>query len=184
MLEPGPIGSVWRPIAGTVPCPGSRQTSGVGAAANTGTKSACGRAALPGQSDRERDRATPACTPCPAPAPPRLGSCARSRGGDLWAAGEPPPRTGCSLDVLIDGSEARPRLARELAGARSRVHLAGRYVSPEFAVTRDEERITLRALLARLAERIPVRVLLWAGSPLPLFHPDRGDVDGVRHALT
>jgi phosphatidylserine/phosphatidylglycerophosphate/cardiolipin synthase-like enzyme len=29
-----------------------------------------------------------------------------------------------------------------------------------------------------------VRVLLWAGSPLPLFHPDRHDVDRVRQALT
>ena len=27
-------------------------------------------------------------------------------------------------------------------------------------------------------------MLVWAGSPLPLFHPDREDVDGVRHALT
>ena len=104
--------------------------------------------------------------------------------GDLWATGEPSPRPGCSLEVLIDGSEALPRLARELAAARSHVHLAGWYISPEFALTRDEERITLRALLARLAARIPVRVLLWAGSPLPLFHPDRDDVDGTRHALT
>jgi phosphatidylserine/phosphatidylglycerophosphate/cardiolipin synthase-like enzyme len=104
--------------------------------------------------------------------------------GDLWAAGDPPPRPGCSVEILIDGSEALPRLARELEAARSHVHLAGWYISPEFALTRDEERITLRALLARLAERIPVRVLLWAGSPLPLFHPDRDDVDGVRHALT
>jgi phosphatidylserine/phosphatidylglycerophosphate/cardiolipin synthase-like enzyme len=104
--------------------------------------------------------------------------------GDLWAAGEPPPRPGCSLEVLVDGSEALPRLAREIAAARSHVHLAGWYVSPEFALTRDSERVTLRSLLARLAERIHVRALLWAGSPLPLFHPDRDDVEGVRHALT
>jgi phosphatidylserine/phosphatidylglycerophosphate/cardiolipin synthase-like enzyme len=106
------------------------------------------------------------------------------RGDALWAAGEPPPRPGCSLEVLSDGAEALPRLARELAGARSHVHLAGWYVSPDFALTRDRERLTLRALLARLAERIPVRVLLWAGSPLPLFHPDRRDVGGVVHALS
>jgi phosphatidylserine/phosphatidylglycerophosphate/cardiolipin synthase-like enzyme len=105
-------------------------------------------------------------------------------GGELWAAGEPPPRPGCSIEILIDGSEALPHLARELAAARSHVHLAGWYVSPEFALTRNGERITLRALLARLAEHIPVRMLLWAGSPLPLFHPDRDDVDGVRHALS
>jgi phosphatidylserine/phosphatidylglycerophosphate/cardiolipin synthase-like enzyme len=107
-----------------------------------------------------------------------------SPGDALWASGEPPPRPGCSVEVLVDGSEALPRLARELAGARSHVHIAGWYVSPEFALTREGERVTLRSLLAALAERIPVRMLLWAGSPLPLFHPDRSDVRGVRHALT
>src|SRR5919197_4659081 len=34
--EPGPIGSVWRPIAGGVPWPGSRQMSGVGDTASMG----------------------------------------------------------------------------------------------------------------------------------------------------
>jgi phosphatidylserine/phosphatidylglycerophosphate/cardiolipin synthase-like enzyme len=104
--------------------------------------------------------------------------------GALWAAGEPPPRSGCSVEVLVDGSAALPRLARELAAARSHVHLAGWFVSPEFALTRGGESPGLRELLARVAERVSVRVLLWAGSPLPLFHPDRHDVDGVRHALT
>ena len=104
--------------------------------------------------------------------------------GELWAAGEPPPRAGCSLEVLVDGAEALPRLAAELRRARSHVHLAGWYISPDFALARDGERIELRTLLAELAERMPVRMLLWAGSPLPLFHPDRQDVAGVRHALT
>jgi phosphatidylserine/phosphatidylglycerophosphate/cardiolipin synthase-like enzyme len=45
-------------------------------------------------------------------------------------------------------------------------------------------RLELRALLAELAEQIPVRILLWAGSPLPLFRPDRKDVTRVIHALT
>jgi phosphatidylserine/phosphatidylglycerophosphate/cardiolipin synthase-like enzyme len=102
----------------------------------------------------------------------------------LWADGDPPPREGCSLEVLVDGAEALPRLAAELKRARSHVHLAGWYVSPDFALTRGPGRVELRGLLAELAERIPVRMLVWAGSPLPLFHPDRRDVDGVRHALT
>ena len=104
--------------------------------------------------------------------------------GALWPAGEPPPRPGCSVEVLVDGAAALPRLARELAAARSQVHLAGWFVSPEFALARDGESPGLRELLARLADRVSVRVLLWAGSPLPLFHPDRHDVEGVRHALT
>jgi phosphatidylserine/phosphatidylglycerophosphate/cardiolipin synthase-like enzyme len=102
----------------------------------------------------------------------------------LWVAGDPPPRDGCSVEVLVDGSEALPRLAKELAGARSHVHLAGWYVTPEFALTRDRDPVELRTLLSGLAERLPVRVLLWAGSPLPLFHPDRRDVDGAGHGLT
>jgi phosphatidylserine/phosphatidylglycerophosphate/cardiolipin synthase-like enzyme len=104
-------------------------------------------------------------------------------GAELWAAGDPPPRSGCSVEVLVDGSEALPRLAQELARARSHVHLAGWHVTPDFALVRSPGRVELRALLAELAERIPVRVLLWAGSPLPLFHPDRRDIDGARHGL-
>ena len=57
-------------------------------------------------------------------------------------------------------------------------------MSPDFALVREPARVELRALLAELAERIPVRVLLWAGSPLPLFRPDRKDVARTLHRLT
>jgi phosphatidylserine/phosphatidylglycerophosphate/cardiolipin synthase-like enzyme len=94
----------------------------------------------------------------------------------LWAQGQPPPRAGCTFEVLIDGAQALPRLAEELRKAVSHVHIAGWFVSPDFALVREPVRMELRALLAELAERIPVRVLVWAGSPLPLFRPDRKDV--------
>ncbi len=42
----------------------------------------------------------------------------------------------------------------------------------------------LRDLLGELAERVSVRVLLWAGAPLPLFKPARSAVRGVRDELT
>jgi phosphatidylserine/phosphatidylglycerophosphate/cardiolipin synthase-like enzyme len=102
----------------------------------------------------------------------------------LWPAGSPPPRSGCSLEVLVDGADALQRLAEELERVRSHVHLAGWFASPDFALTRSPERVELRPLLARLAEKVPVRLLMWAGSPLPLFHPDRDDVDAVRRAFT
>jgi phosphatidylserine/phosphatidylglycerophosphate/cardiolipin synthase-like enzyme len=102
----------------------------------------------------------------------------------LWADGEPPPRSGCSLEVVVDGADALQRIAEELERARSHVHLAGWFVSPDFALTRSSPRVELRKLLAGLAERVPVRLLVWAGSPLPLFRPDRGDIDGVRDELT
>src|ERR671929_1834784 len=102
--------------------------------------------------------------------------------GPAWAAGEPPPRAGNAVQVLVDGAEALPRIAEELRRARSHVHLAGWHVTPTFRLgpsPKDE----LRAILAELAERIPVRVLVWAGAPLPLFRPSRGDVRRTREAL-
>jgi phosphatidylserine/phosphatidylglycerophosphate/cardiolipin synthase-like enzyme len=105
-------------------------------------------------------------------------------GPGLWASGGPPPRAGCTVEVLIDGAEALPRLAEELHKARSHVHLAGWFMSPDFALVREPVRVELRTLLAELAERIPVRILLWAGSPLPLFRPDRKDVARTLQSLT
>src|SRR5438270_4555158 len=101
----------------------------------------------------------------------------------LWVAEDPPPRGGNSVEVLIDGAQVLPRIAAAIRKSRSHVHLAGWHVSPYFALTRDGNRTELRALLEESAERVEVRVLLWAGSPLPFFRPDREDVDGVRHAL-
>ena len=91
-----------------------------------------------------------------------------------WAAGDPPPRPGNSVDVLIDGAVALPEITRELEQAESHVHVTAWYLSPDFALTRSGGRPTiLRNLLAELAERIDVRLLVWAGAPLPLFRPSR-----------
>ena len=101
-----------------------------------------------------------------------------------WAAGDPPPRDGCSLEVLIDGEEALPRMAAELAQARSHIYLTGWQFSPDFPLVRDEQPpVILRNLLAELAERVDVRVLVWAGAPLPLFRPSRGQVKQMQQAL-
>ena len=96
------------------------------------------------------------------------------------------PRPGNAVEVLIDGAEALPRIAQELSGARSHVHLTGWFLSPELQLTREEEPVVVRNLLAELAERIDVRVLLWQGAPVPAFRPSRADVrnaveDLVRH---
>ena len=100
-----------------------------------------------------------------------------------WAAGESQPRPGNSLEILIDGAEALPRMATQLARAESHVHISGWYFSPDFALARDEEPAILRNLLAGLAERVEVRVLVWAGAPLPLFRPSRGMVRRMRESL-
>jgi len=93
-------------------------------------------------------------------------------GGDgLWVSGDPPPRDGNAVELLIDGAAALPRIASELRKASSHVHIAGWYVSPGFELTRDGNRADLRTLLSELAERIDVRVLVWGGSPFPLSVP-------------
>src|SRR5581483_5907852 len=91
-----------------------------------------------------------------------------------WATGEPPPREGNDVQVLVDGAAALPEIARAIDSARSHVHLAGWYFSPDFQL--DDRATSLRELLAETAERVDVRVLAWAGAPLPLFHPDRREV--------
>jgi phosphatidylserine/phosphatidylglycerophosphate/cardiolipin synthase-like enzyme len=87
-----------------------------------------------------------------------------------WAAGSPLPRQGNSLELLVDGETALPRFAEALLAARSEVTIAGWGVTPEFALTRFGVRL--------------VRVLLWAGAPLPVFRPWRADVSATRRKLT
>ena len=87
------------------------------------------------------------------------------------------------MEVLIDGAEALPRIAAELERARSHVHIAGWYFSPDFALAREGAPSVVRNLLAELAERVEVRVLVWAGAPLPLFRPSRKAVREMRDRL-
>ena len=96
--------------------------------------------------------------------------------GSDWARGPTPPRPGNDVEVLIDGATFLPRVADDLARATSHVHLTGWYFSPELALTRGEQPVTVRNLLGELAQRIDVRMLIWSGAPVPVFHPSRGDV--------
>jgi phosphatidylserine/phosphatidylglycerophosphate/cardiolipin synthase-like enzyme len=101
----------------------------------------------------------------------------------MWAEGEPPQRAGNAIEILVDGAEALPVIAKELMTARSHVHVTGWYFSPDFALLRDDDPVVLRNLLAELAETVDVRVLVWAGAPLPLFRPSRREVRKMRDEL-
>jgi phosphatidylserine/phosphatidylglycerophosphate/cardiolipin synthase-like enzyme len=101
-----------------------------------------------------------------------------------YAQGTAPARRGNSVEVLIDGAQALPAIAAEMAAATSHVHLTGWFLSPELALSREEEPLVVRTLLAELAERIDVRVLLWKGAPIPAFRPSRGDVREMEQTLT
>ncbi|HWF73460.1 MAG TPA: phospholipase D family protein [Solirubrobacteraceae bacterium] len=98
-------------------------------------------------------------------------------GDGTWAMGDPPPRPGNQLDVLIDGAQALPAIAEALQGAQSYIHITGWHLSAHFELVRGERPVVLGALLAELAQRLDVRVLVWAGAPVPLFHPTRKEVD-------
>jgi phosphatidylserine/phosphatidylglycerophosphate/cardiolipin synthase-like enzyme len=103
--------------------------------------------------------------------------------GRLWADGDPAPRSGNDIEILIDGESFLPRLAEELARAESHVHIVGWYLSTELALVRQKERLLLIDLLEELARKVEVRVLLWAGAPLPLFRPSRAEVRDVAKRL-
>ncbi len=103
--------------------------------------------------------------------------------GRLWAAGDPPPRPGNALEVLVDGAAALPAIERAIRGARRHVHIAGWSITPHFPLTRDEPPVVLRELLAETAERVDVRVLMWAGAPPRTFAPDRATVRDAAEGL-
>ena len=105
-------------------------------------------------------------------------------GESPWATGQPPPRAGNAIEILIDGAEALPVIASELSSARSHIHLTNWFLSPDFDLVRGEQPVVLRHLLAELAERVDVRILVWAGAPLPLFRPSRREVRDMRDRLT
>lgn len=95
----------------------------------------------------------------------------------IWAQGPPPARDGNSIDVLIDGEQAFPAIADAIRNATSHVHFAGWYMSPDFDLTRDGGSLRLKTLLEEAAQRVPVRVLMWAGAPVFWYYPtSRPDV--------
>jgi phosphatidylserine/phosphatidylglycerophosphate/cardiolipin synthase-like enzyme len=104
-----------------------------------------------------------------------LGKRALDAPAGGWAQDASPPRPGNRLDVLVDGEQMFGALLEELAAARSHVHMTGWYMSPDFVLRHGDPPVVLRNLLAELADRVDVRVLLWAGSPAPVFTPSRRD---------
>jgi phosphatidylserine/phosphatidylglycerophosphate/cardiolipin synthase-like enzyme len=99
-----------------------------------------------------------------------------------WAdTGAFEPRDGIRFELLVDGAAALPRMVEEIGAAKRHVHVAGWFFSPEFRMGHGGP--TLRTVLADAAERVDVRVLAWAGAPLPLFHPDRREVRRMRDRL-
>jgi phosphatidylserine/phosphatidylglycerophosphate/cardiolipin synthase-like enzyme len=100
----------------------------------------------------------------------------------LWAQTAAPPRHGNSLEILIDGANALPRMAEAIRGATRHVHVCSWNLQPDFDPG-PRESTPVRDLLAATAERVPVRVIVWAGAPVPVFQPRRGAVKAAREKL-
>ena len=113
----------------------------------------------------------------------KIGSDALDAPAGGWAKDAPPPRDGNAIEVLIDGEIALARMAEEIRAATSHVHLTGWFISPDFVLEPGPPAVVARDLLAETARRIDVRVLLWAGAPLPVFRPSRKLVRKVRDQL-
>ncbi len=103
--------------------------------------------------------------------------------GDGYASTEPPPRTGNELEVLVDGAAALPAMAEELSRAESHIHVTGWFMTPHLDLARGDDPLVVRNLLAELAERVDVRLLIWRGAPIPVFRPSRFDVKRVERGL-
>jgi phosphatidylserine/phosphatidylglycerophosphate/cardiolipin synthase-like enzyme len=105
-------------------------------------------------------------------------------GPGWWAQGNPPPRAGCELEVLIDGADAFAAMTEAIESAKRTIWVTGWHIDPGFQLVRGTENNSVGALLAAAAERLDVRVLVWAGAPVPLFHPTRGEVEQAVEELT
>jgi len=95
------------------------------------------------------------------------------------------PRAGNDLTVHIDGSKAITRITQAICEAKHHVHIASWWLTPSMAVAvnGDAEPLAVRELLARCADKVPVRVLQWAGIPLPGTPMSRAVVNRFMHEL-
>jgi phosphatidylserine/phosphatidylglycerophosphate/cardiolipin synthase-like enzyme len=105
-------------------------------------------------------------------------------GSDIWAAREPRPRGGNSLEILIDGKEAFASMLAEIDNARSSINITGWHANPHFALDAAQPPSVLHKVLLKAAERVEVRMLLWAGAPIPVFRPSRRDMRKVLAQLS
>jgi phosphatidylserine/phosphatidylglycerophosphate/cardiolipin synthase-like enzyme len=113
------------------------------------------------------------------------GDVLAPHGSDDRLGTRSPVRSGNRLDVLIDGEEALPAIQDAIRNARSHVHIANWHASPDFKLTREPGAPTLRDLLAVTAQRgVDVRLLLWAGPPVPAFQPSRRLVRAQQRQFT
>ena len=91
-----------------------------------------------------------------------------------------------SSDVLIDGANAMPEIAAAMAEAKSFVHVTGWALRPRPSRLCPGHRPHGEIRGSRSLswpEGIAVRVLVWSGAPVPVFHPTRKEVTATLENL-
>src|SRR5579872_1981664 len=95
------------------------------------------------------------------------------RGEPRWYDSDTPPRRHNRITPLVHGHDYFTDLCHELSRAGQRVTVAGWCLTPSMALLRQETGLrALSDVLAEVAERVDIYVLIWAGAPA-LFKPDR-----------
>lgn len=103
-----------------------------------------------------------------------------------WYWGGSPPRRHNKLSPLVDGQAAFEAMLTAVRDAEHYVYIAGWALTPAFALDRPEMLPSSDGLLidvlAKVSERIPIKILVWGGS-LALFEPTRRTTRAARDVL-
>ena len=105
---------------------------------------------------------------------------------ERWVPFGTPPRERNQITPLIDGDATFSAMYQAIRDAKAYVYVVGWALTPAFtinrAVTPLSDDCTLVSALAEAATRLPVKILIWNGSPF-LFPPLRRTVEATRDEL-
>ena len=103
-----------------------------------------------------------------------------------WYAGGTPPRQHNHVMPLIDGDEYFAELRAAIEQAQHYIYIIGWFLTPYLPLGRrdldDVANSRLLKLLSDAAQRVPVRILLWNGTPV-LLQPTSRVVRSVQKVI-
>lgn len=88
-------------------------------------------------------------------------------GDDRWSPRDTPPRHGNRLTPLVDGQVILKEMYEAMDAAQTSIYIVIWFLSPEFRMIREGEENDFHqflSIVARKAETIDVRIVLWPGS--------------------
>ncbi|GAC1555267.1 MAG: phospholipase D-like domain-containing protein [Herpetosiphon sp.] len=89
-----------------------------------------------------------------------------------WFPRSLPPREHNLLSPLVDGQAAFSAMLEAIRGAKEYVYIVGWTLTPAFALDPSTPDGLLTSVLGDIAQRVPVKILVWSGS-LMLFPPSK-----------